>query len=221
MSSRKGQRGLALIFALLGLVALSIAAVALVRSVDTGTLVLGNIGFKQETTAQADQATQAAIEWLANADKATLEADQVASGYLASATAELDPLGQRSDVVNRILIDWDFDQATLANCATVPNTPAERCVTPGSVQGNTAVRYFITRLCATTGDKSAAGNHCANPVSITAGEASARGAVHYRSSDRLAPSGGGLLYRIIVRSKGARDTTTFTETIVQIPEKTS
>lgn len=221
MSSRKGQRGLALIFALLGLVALSIAAVALVRSVDTGTLVLGNIGFKQETTAQADQAAQAAIDWLLSADKATLEANQAGSGYLASATAELDPLGQRSDVVNRILVDWDFDQTGLANCAAVPNTPAERCVAPGTVQGNTAVRFFITRLCATVGEKSAAGNHCVSPVSVTAGEAAAKGGLTYRSPDRPAPSGGGLLYRIIVRSKGARDTTTFTETIVQIPEKTS
>jgi hypothetical protein len=47
------QRGSALIFALMTLVALMLAAVALVRSVDTSSRVLGNLGFKQEATAAA------------------------------------------------------------------------------------------------------------------------------------------------------------------------
>jgi len=221
MSSQRRQRGLALIFALLGLVALSIAAVALVRSVDTGTLVLGNIGFKQDATVQADRATQVAIDWLNNASKATLEANQANAGYLASSTPELDPLGVRTDVANRVIIDWDFDQTSLASCAAVPGTPASRCVPPIAVTGNTAVRYLITRLCATTGDKSAAGNHCASPVSSVAGDAADKGGLDYAKPIPLTAESGGLLYRIIVRSRGARDTTTFTETIVQIPEKTS
>jgi len=220
MPTHRGQRGLALIFALLGLVALSIAAVALVRSVDTGTLVLGNIGFKQEATAQADRATQAAIDWLNNANKATLDANQPGSGYLASATPELDPLAQRSDVANRVIVDWDFDQSALANCAAVPNTPANRCVAPATIQGNPSVRFIITRLCAAAGDSRAAGNHCVSPASNVTGDAADKGGLDYAKPSPLTAKSGGLMYRIIVRSQGARDTTTFTETIVQIPEKT-
>ena len=41
------QRGVSLIFALMALAVISLAAVALVRSVDTTSLVIGNLGFKQ------------------------------------------------------------------------------------------------------------------------------------------------------------------------------
>jgi len=54
------QAGLSLIFALLALVALSLGAVALIRSVDGGTLVLGNLGFKQDATVSTEKATESA-----------------------------------------------------------------------------------------------------------------------------------------------------------------
>ena len=52
------QRGVSLIFALLALGAMLLAAVALVRAVDSGALVLGNLGFKQDATSAADRATE-------------------------------------------------------------------------------------------------------------------------------------------------------------------
>ena len=63
--------------------ALSVASVALIRSVDTGTLVLGNLGFKQETTAQADQGTQAAIAWL-TANTASLDTSSATTQRLVA-----------------------------------------------------------------------------------------------------------------------------------------
>ena len=45
------QRGMSLVFALLALAALSLAGIALVRSVNTSSLVIGNLGFKQGATA--------------------------------------------------------------------------------------------------------------------------------------------------------------------------
>ncbi len=48
------------LFALLALAAMSLAAVALVRSVDGGSLVIGNLGFKQDTTRAADRAAELA-----------------------------------------------------------------------------------------------------------------------------------------------------------------
>ena len=41
------QRGVVLFIALIALVAMSLAAVALVRSVDTATIIAGNLAFKQ------------------------------------------------------------------------------------------------------------------------------------------------------------------------------
>ena len=48
--------------ALLALAAISLAAVALVRSVHGGSLVIGNIGFKQDTTRAADRAIESIQE---------------------------------------------------------------------------------------------------------------------------------------------------------------
>lgn len=56
------QRGVVLFFALVALVALSLAAVALIRSVDTSTLIAGNLAFKQDATRTGDQVVDSAIQ---------------------------------------------------------------------------------------------------------------------------------------------------------------
>lgn len=61
---RSRQRGVSLLFAMITVVALSLAAVAMIRSVDTGTTILGNLSFKQDTLLAADEATRLAIKWL-------------------------------------------------------------------------------------------------------------------------------------------------------------
>lgn len=55
------QRGVVLFFALIALVAMSLAAVALIRSVDTSTLIAGNLAFKQATKNSAEAGIEAAI----------------------------------------------------------------------------------------------------------------------------------------------------------------
>jgi hypothetical protein len=60
------QRGVVLFFALVALVAMSLAAVALIRSVDTSTLIAGNLAFKQSATTGGDAGIDAAITWLDN-----------------------------------------------------------------------------------------------------------------------------------------------------------
>ena len=55
------QHGAALLFTLIALVVMTIAALALVRSVDTATLIAGNLAFRQSTTASADSGVEGAI----------------------------------------------------------------------------------------------------------------------------------------------------------------
>lgn len=64
------QRGVVLFFTLIALLAMSLAAVALIRSVDTGTLIAGNMAFKQSATSSSDAGIEAAITWLADAEAA-------------------------------------------------------------------------------------------------------------------------------------------------------
>src|SRR5437879_13137562 len=61
---RRRQRGVTLFIALIVLVAMTMAAVAMMRSVDTATVVAGDIGFRQSAVNAADQGVQAAYAWL-------------------------------------------------------------------------------------------------------------------------------------------------------------
>jgi Tfp pilus assembly protein PilX len=54
-----------LFFALIALVVMSLAAVALIRSVDTSTLIAGNLAFKQAATTSGDSGIESAITVLA------------------------------------------------------------------------------------------------------------------------------------------------------------
>src|SRR5690606_14171404 len=101
------------LIALLALVALSLATLALIRSTDTGSQVLGNIGFKQDATVSADEAARAAVAWL-KANAAKLDDDAPAAGYYASTTevnadkssTPVDVTGQQNSTVKtRKLID--------------------------------------------------------------------------------------------------------------------
>lgn len=64
------QGGVVLFIALIALVTILLAAVALVRSVDTSSLIAGNIAFRRAATSSADGGLEGAISWLAAQQKA-------------------------------------------------------------------------------------------------------------------------------------------------------
>src|SRR4051812_49591136 len=64
MNLRNRQSGVVLFIALIVLVALSLAGLATMRSVDTAALVASNIGFRQAAVHSADQGIQAAYNWV-------------------------------------------------------------------------------------------------------------------------------------------------------------
>ena len=55
------QRGVVLFFTLIAMLAMMLAAVALIRSVDTSTLIAGNLAFKQAATTSGDAGIENAI----------------------------------------------------------------------------------------------------------------------------------------------------------------
>lgn len=204
------QRGVSLFFALIALVSLALAAVALVRSVDTGALVLGNMGFKQDATASSDQVAEAAMTWLAaNSAGTTLDQNNETAGYYASSLDALDAAGNGT-APDRALVDWNDDE-----CAYGGSSFTGVCVeaAPGATYNGNAGRYVITRLCATTGSATAAANTCAVPSSGVASQGPNRGEIRYGTA-RLSSAGGGPYYRILVRAVGGRGTVSYTETVV-------
>jgi Tfp pilus assembly protein PilX len=204
------QRGIALMVVLIALVLMSLAAVGLVRTVDTGNLVVGNLAFKQSTTSAADSATEGAISWVhLNAAGASLFDNDAANGYYATSLTALDVSGKSTDN-SRVLVDWEGN-----NCAYAAAGSFASCITPSSpntTNGYTS-RHVITRMCKTTGAQNAAGNGCAKPVANGSASAPKRGEIKYGEDKRFtAPAGP--YYRIVVRSEGPRKTVSFTETYV-------
>jgi type IV pilus assembly protein PilX len=61
---RPRQKGVVLLITLIMLVAMTLAAIALMRSVDTSNLVAGNMAFQQSSLNIADQGTEQAITYL-------------------------------------------------------------------------------------------------------------------------------------------------------------
>ncbi len=201
----KSQHGLVLVIALIVLIGMTLAAIALVRSVDTGNVVAGNLAFKRGATHAADAGIEAAITYLIpRASSADLQNDIPAFGYYATSQDTLDRTGSRNGTVR---VDWDGN-----NCSGMG---ASTCVAASDAiiddTGNT-IRYIIHRLCQSTGDFNDVTNSC---VTYTAaGNVSTkRGELKYGDNVRFgsAPTP---YYRITARAKGPRNTVSFVETIV-------
>jgi hypothetical protein len=200
-----------LLFAMMTLVVLSLAAVALVRSVDLGALILGNLGFKQDATAVSGVATAEAIAALnARLLAGTADADDAAAGYYASSLENLDPTGGSTTAGNKlIIVDWLGD-GTCAYAAAGSFSACLQAKLGTSVNGNT-VRWVITRLCKQTG-VIAATNPCSAPVVASSVGSSNMGVLV--AGKRFTATAASPYYRVVVRTQGARNTVSFTEAIV-------
>ena len=133
------QRGVVLFLALVCLLAIMLAAVALVRSVDTSALIAGNLVLQQSATRSGDGGAEVAISWLTTtqSNNTTLNVlldtnhpfnkDSASAGYYSGAT------------------NLAFDSATLTGLTWSSSNSA-----PGSTDasGNTT-RYIIQRMCQT------------------------------------------------------------------------
>jgi type IV pilus assembly protein PilX len=191
---RARQAGVVLMMALIVLVAMTLAGIALVRSVDTTNVIAGNLAFKQSATNSGDVGYEAAAAWLA-ANSGALNNDALASGY---ASSFLPALG-----VNQT---WDnYWNAVLAANNQVVTMPADPAT------GNT-VAYAIQRLCSQ-------GNIA--PTAIGAGCATSQTNVAVGSSSKTAGTVAltaisQTVYRITARIQGPRNTLSYVQVIVAL-----
>ncbi len=124
------QGGAILFIALIVLVAMTLAGIAMIRSVDTALGIAGNMAFKQSALMGADRGAQAGYAWLvANSAETTLQNTNSAAGYFSSRTAT-EP-------------DW-FNDANWGNAVSLPNEFGQ--VGSPDAAGN-VVRYLIHRMC--------------------------------------------------------------------------
>lgn len=221
------MRGISLFVVLVALVMLSLAAVGLIRMVDTGALVAGNLSFKQATTQAADRAAEQAIAWLsASAKGGVLWNDKPDAGYYASARLPLD-FDQTKSGASNFVPDWDHDNCaavTMPHAGCLATVAAEALPVPpvsGAADTNGITQQvFIMRLCRLAGDPDLAGNSCLRPVQVLTSRAGYMGASLGTGGYMAAGAGGmerGPYFRIIVRAQGPRKTVSYTETTVHFP----
>jgi Tfp pilus assembly protein PilX len=199
------QGGVVLMISLMILVVLTIAGIALVRSVDTTNLIAGNLAFQQSATHSAEAGTEDAIRLVLDPSSAVYrQTHHLADGYSATAPHP-----------GNSALDYDAYLATMIN-ATPVSAPTTKtcsattgvCVLPLDSSGNT-VSYAIQRLCEATGD----------PVLFATGCAAAP--ERYSETGNTLASGKVPLpmttqyyYRITTRVTGPRNTVSYIQTIV-------
>jgi hypothetical protein len=218
---RRGRResGASLLFALITLVALALAASALVRSVDTGAIVLGNLGANKATAIAADRVTQRAIDYLVNTQTAGGRLNDAPNqGYYATSKPNFDLTGfDRTDPARK-LVNWDIDgtcaYATSGTCDPLTR-PSDKQTIDGAGSGVQG-QWLITRLCTTAGlPPTDDANNCAVPLKGALMKDQGTGEKN-QSTPGLAIKTASAFYRIVVRVTGPRNAATFTETIVNL-----
>lgn len=203
--SRSPERGVILVIVLIVLVAMTLAGVALMRSVNTSTLVAGNLAYKQAALRAADLGTESAIAFLkANSSGTALNSDILPSGYIAS---QQEPAAGQS---------WDdywrtsLDPHPLSRPVAADSNSGNVWTLATDQQGNT-VSYVIHRMCKNTGDPAAVGTNCAVTPSAAenVGNSMAAGSVALEHASQI-------YYRITTRVDGPRNTVSFIQTIIAL-----
>ena len=98
---RRRQSGVVLIVALIMLIAMTLAALALVRSVDTTNIIAGNLSFQQAATHAGDRGVESAIAWVEN-NAGLLSGNVPASGYVANGLTAAPSKPANADVFLRL-----------------------------------------------------------------------------------------------------------------------
>lgn len=191
---RPSQRGVVLFTALIVLVAMTLAGIALMRRVDTGTIIAGNLAFRQTATHVADLGVEAARSWLTTTS-VSLFTDASTSAYYATWQENIDLLGNDPGKA-------DFNWSTAITTSGAFAGPA----------GYT-IRYVIHRLCQNTGDPTGSGANCVKTnVTSSSTSTGTKGAAAYGTYAISVPTAA--LYRITVRVEGPRNTLSYIQSTV-------
>lgn len=195
---RRGtESGFTLVIVLVVLVAMMLAAVSLINSASTASMVAGNMAFRQAALHAGDVGTETAIAWLqktaATGGGTTLWEDSPAAGYHAQ---QLGPDPAQSQT-------WDdYWKGT-------PDLNPVKLDADAST-GNT-VYYVIHRLCNAKGDPTGGFTNCALAPLPTpnSGNSHDTPSVPVVISEQQ-------YYRITSRIEGPRNTVSYVQTIVAL-----
>lgn len=192
----RAQRGVSLLVALVVLIAMTLSAIGLMRSMFTSNRIAGNLSFQQSAIQSAEAGIEDAVAWLeANNSGTTLHthkdpAGPATRGYFASRVNE--PAA---------------DQSWAEYWTTVIEGSGRVNVLPEDAAGN-RVEYIIQRLCAEQGNPDD-GHGCAVAPQQAAGSGNSNqgGTVGLATTSQR-------YYRITARVVGPRNTMSFVQATV-------
>ena len=198
------QRGVVLVIALIILVVMTLAGIALVRSVDTSNMIAGNLAFQQSATHAGDRALEVAIAWLEDCvgPHITCTANPPNNsdsnvGYTADGISIANP---HSPAIGQT---WDQFWKTNIQTLIVNNS-----VSVGAdVAGNTPA-YIIDRLCQNAGTPTGGASCAQSPLVTTTGGSSEEAGEIVLNLPSL------VYYRITVRVVGPRNTVSYIQSLV-------
>lgn len=202
---RASQRGTVLLIAIIVMVALTLASLALTRSVYTANVIAGNLAFQRSATHSAEAGIEAAVSWLQNppatltatcaADALPLYCDQKEGiGYIAHRL--MDPAGAP---------DWEEAWEDVEDFA--------RLLVVSDGAGN-RVQYVIERMCNATGDPRAVNSGCT--MSPVPGMGTCQGGSSCAAGETNLDSPPPVYYRITVRVEGPRNTRSLVQAMVAL-----
>ena len=193
---RSAQQGVVLFIALIILVAMTLAGIALMRSVDTNVLIAGNLAFRQANTMYADTGVEAARAWL-SANTASLDNNQPAGAlhYWANYQEGTNFLGTATNPI----LNYNWAQAATVAAPDPAYT----------------IAYVIHRLCGGAGGASTTAAKCMQ-ASAGGGSGSSglgtKGVVTY--GVQALPGVSTIYYRVTVRVTGPRNTLSYVQAIL-------
>jgi Tfp pilus assembly protein PilX len=190
------QTGVVLVIALIVLVAMTLAGIALMRSVDTNNLIAGNLAFQQSATHSGDTGIEDAITWMESTAVGVLDGDVATHGYSSQGSSAAQNPDRTADPPET----WDayWTRAHLSARAYPLNTNPDT--------GNT-VSYVIDRLCNFTGSKTGASCISSPVVSTATGNSEEGGEIQLHALSVV-------YYRITARIVGPKNTVSYVQAVI-------
>lgn len=186
------QHGLILLIALVVLSAMSLAAIALIRNVDTAVLLAANLAFRQSATMAGDTGIRAGTNWLSSKSGS----DELYSDQLSSTSAYWSNAQNAAPAFDPLSYGW----STTNNAVCTADDGA----------GN-QVCWVIHRLCDLAGNP--LGVKCVRPPATSGSTNNSSKAVVSAGSMPMS-STASAYYRITVRVVGPRNTTSYIQAVV-------
>lgn len=201
------QQGMVLLMAIVALVALTLGALALTRSVYTSNVIAGNLAFQRSATHSAEAGLEAAFQWL-ETQKAVISDKGGMKLHHADDQAGYSPKRMADD---RSVTSW----VEYWNTHLEPINPVELNATlAGTAQTDNEVSYAIERMCTNAGDPTATNNACT--VSPRPAPGTCNGGSSCSGGEQNLDSSPPVYYRITVLVRGPRNARSLVQAMVAL-----